>query len=82
MAKLETHTSYGTVEAQKVGMAYSSKVESAVKTLSMDARADHVYITLTEYRPNTNRTIGASITFTQQEWREFKAAVFASGGTI
>lgn len=78
---LETHNTYGSVSTQKRGTSFSSRIINATTELSIDARGDHVEIVLQEYR-ETNRTIGASIQLSQEEWQQFKEAVAAAGGKL
>ena len=79
---LETDNLYGMVSTSKSGQAYSSAHEQANTEIGIDARGDHVYISMIERRPRTNRTTGASIVLSREEWNEFKAAIVAAGGEI
>jgi hypothetical protein len=64
------------------GTAYSSTYLDATTELSIDARGDRVYISMTEYKPETNRGHGSSITITRDEWNQIKELIKKTGGEL
>ncbi len=59
---------------------YNKKWGDATQTLAIDARAGHVYIHLSEYDRDSNRTKDIAISVTLDEWRQYVQALKEHGG--
>jgi hypothetical protein len=74
---------YGNAEVSKVEEhAYSKRHCRNTARLMIDSNDDGVYIAMTEYRIDTNRETGISISLTHDEWNQLKAILTGHGKTI
>jgi hypothetical protein len=69
---------YSAPKIYKSSTIYNSIYKQALTTLTIDARANHVYFHLEEYRKETNRTANITISLTREEWNEYKKALLES----
>ena len=62
--------------------SYTSSYQPCKTELMIDSRGDRVSITMTEYRYETNRTTGASMVVTREQWETIKHLAKGTGGEL
>jgi hypothetical protein len=62
--------------------AYSKVYCETANELSIDARGDRVCFTMREYRIESQRQTGVSLTLSREEWNQLKKLIIETGGEL